>query len=116
MIKARASVLRSLLFYSPFFVVMWILQVLVILNGTLVVLVLLTPLTLVLTWHVSNLARDLRSDLITIEGEIRRKWSRFDLPIRRSYYIYVGTTVYSIPRDAWGRLETGDQVSISSLP
>ncbi len=79
-------------------------------------LLLLAPPFLIVAWHFSNLARDLRAQPVVSEGEVRRKWSRIDLPFVRSYYLYVGKTVYRIPANAWTRLEQGDRVSITHLP
>lgn len=108
--------------WTPILLVFGVLEVAVLvqpLTGgqvNIVGLIIFTPVVTILAWHVSGLVRDLRSSPVTTEDTIRRKWSRFDLPFSRSYYIYVGGVVFRVPKEAWAQLLPGDRVSVIYLP
>lgn len=120
--RARREVRRSAIIYLPLFVLFTVVEAAVLVQPftggqwNILGLILVTPFFLVLAWHAVNLVQDLRSDLATTEGGVRRKWSRFDLPMSRSYYVYVESNVFRVPRDAWAKLIPGDRVSIRHLP
>jgi hypothetical protein len=121
-VNARAAVRRSLLWYGPLFgavVAVWIAILLQPVTGgdwNVVGIVLVTPVLALVGWQFANVVRDLRADLVTFEGEIRKKWSRFDLPLGRSYYVHAGTAVFRLPSQVWAELLPGDRVSIVYLP
>jgi hypothetical protein len=120
--NARRAVARSLLWYAPLFgavAAFWTAIVLQPVTGgsvNVIGLVLATPVFLLVGWHFANIVRDVRAPLGTFEGEIRKKWSRFDLPFGRSYYVHAASIVFKLPVQAWAQLEAGDRVRIEYLP
>ena len=120
--RARAAVRRSLILYVPLLLIFAALELAILAqpftggSWNIVGLIIVTPFFVILGWHTLNLFQDLRADVVTAEGDIRRKWSRFDLPLSRSYYIYVEGVVYRVPREAWGKLLPGDRVAVTHLP
>ena len=49
-------------------------------------------------------------------GLVDRKWSRADLFVLRSYYIYVGRSVFKVTPLIYSELEEGDTVSVNHYP
>jgi hypothetical protein len=85
-------------------------------SGLIITLVLLS-LAAFLTGHQSiQSLRDLRSSPRVSSGLVDRKWSRADLFILRSYYIYVGRSVFKVTPLIHGELEEGDTVSVNHYP
>jgi len=122
MLNARGSVRRSLVFWTPGFVAaaaLWVYVVAQPLTGgdsAVAGIVIVTPIFALLAWHFVNIVRDQWAPIVDGEGEVRKKWSRFDLPFSRSYYVYVGSNVFKVPRDVWGQVLPGDRVSVRYLP
>jgi hypothetical protein len=86
------------------------------LSGLIITLVLLS-LAAFLTGHQSiQSLRDLRSSPTVSSGLVDRKWSRADLFILRSYYIYVGRSVFKVTPLIYSELEEGDTVSVNHYP
>jgi hypothetical protein len=120
---ARASLVRTALLFTPLFllslagmgVVIWEL----VSEGPsgLIITLLLLCLAAFLTGHQSiQSVRDLRSSPRISNGLVDRKWSRADLVILRSYYIYVDRSVFKVTPLIYTELEEGDTVSVNHYP
>ena len=85
-------------------------------SGLIITLVLLS-LAAFLTGHQSiQSLRDLRSSPTVSSGLIDRKWSRADLFVLHSYYIYVSRSVFKVTPLIYTELEEGDTVSVNHYP
>jgi hypothetical protein len=85
-------------------------------SGLIITAVLLS-LAAFLTGHQSiQSLRDLRSSPTVSSGLVDRKWSRADLFILRSYYIYVARSVFKVTPLIYTELEEGDTVSVNHYP
>jgi hypothetical protein len=83
----------------------------------LIITLLLLCLAAFLTGHqgIQSL-RDLRSSPQVSNGLVDRKWSRADLFVLRSYYIYVDRSVFKVTPLIYTELEEGDTVSVNHYP
>jgi hypothetical protein len=85
-------------------------------SGLIITLVLLS-LAAFLTGHQSiQSLRDLRSSPTVSSGPVDRKWSRADLFVLHSYYIYVSRSVFKVTPLIYTELEEGDTVSVNHYP
>jgi hypothetical protein len=83
----------------------------------LIITLLLLSLAAFLTGHQSiQSLRDLRSSPRLSTGLVDRKWSRADLFVMRSYYIYVDRSVFKVTPLIYIELEEGDTVSVNHYP
>jgi len=83
----------------------------------LIITLLLLLLAAFLTGHQSvQSLRDLRSSPRLSTGLVDRKWSRADLFVLRSYYIYVDRSVFKVTPLIYIELEEGDTVSVNHYP
>jgi hypothetical protein len=83
----------------------------------LIITLLLLCLAAFLTGHQSiQSLRDLRSSPTVSNGLVDRKWSRADLFVLRSYYIYVDRSVFKVTLLIYTELEEGDTVSVNHYP
>jgi hypothetical protein len=83
----------------------------------LIITLLLLLLAAFLTGHQSiQSLRDLRSSPRLSSGLVDRKWSRADLFVLRSYYIYVDRSVFKVTPLIYTELEEGDTVSVNHYP
>lgn len=83
----------------------------------LIITLLLLCLAAFLTGHQSiQSLRDLRSPPTVSSGLVERKWSRADLFVLRSYYIYVDRSVFKVTPLIYTELEEGDTVSVNHYP
>ena len=120
---ARSSLIRVALVFTPLFLLSLAGIGIIIFNlvregpsGLIITLVLLS-LAAFLTGHQSiQSLRDLRSSPRVSSGLVDRKWSRADLFILRSYYIYVGRSVFKVTPLIHSELEEGDTVSVNHYP
>jgi len=120
---ARSSLMRTALVFTPLFLLSLAGIGIIIFNlvreglsGLIITLVLLS-LAAFLTGHQSiQSLRDLRSSPTVSSGLVDRKWSRADLFILRSYYIYVGRSVFKVTPLIYSELEEGDTVSVNHYP
>ena len=120
---ARSSLIRVALVFTPLFLLSLAGMGIVIFNlvregpsGLIITLVLLS-LAAFLTGHQSiQSLRDLRSSPTVSSGLIDRKWSRADLFVLRSYYIYVSRSVFKVTPLIYTELEEGDTVSVNHYP
>jgi len=120
---ARSSLRRTALVFTPLFLLSLAGIGIIIFNlaregasGLIITLVLLL-LAAFLTGHQSiQSLRDLRSSPTVSGGLVDRKWSRADLFILRSYYIYVGRSVFKVTPLIYSELEEGDTVSVNHYP
>ncbi len=119
---ARTSVRRSLVYHVPLFLGVggvWVSIMLQPVTGgafNAVGTVIVTPIFALVAWQFSGVLRDLRAPLVRYEGEIRKKWSRFDLPFSRSYYLHAGGNVFKVPAAIWVQVLPGDYVELIYLP
>jgi len=120
---ARSSLRRTVLVFTPLFLLGLAGIGIILFNlaregasGLIITLVLLL-LAAFLTGHQSiQSLRDLRSSPTESGGLVDRKWSRADLFILRSYYIYVGRSVFKVTPLIYSELEEGDSVSVNHYP
>jgi len=85
--------------------------------GGLIITAVLLSLAAFLTGHQTiQSLRDLRSSPGLTSGPIERKWSRADLFVLRSYYIYVDRSVFKVTPLIYHELEEGDAVSVNHYP
>ena len=120
---ARSSLRRTVLVFTPLFLLGLAGIGIILFNlaregasGLIITLVLLL-LAAFLTGHQSiQSLRDLRSSPTVSSGLVDRKWSRADLFILRSYYIYVGRSVFKVTPLIYSELEEGDSVSVNHYP
>jgi hypothetical protein len=120
---ARSSLIRVALTFTPLFLLSLAGAGIVIFNlvregpsGLIVTLALLL-LAAFLTGHQSiQSLRDLRSSPRLSNGLVDRKWSRADLFVLRSYYIYVDRSVFKVTPLIYTELEEGDTVAVSHYP
>lgn len=122
--SARMSVLRSILLFSPFLVV--VLVALAFLfraavtegmsGGRIVALVLVGFVALLLAYQVIQSARDLFSQPVETTGLVERRWSRSDVFIFRNSYIFVGRNVFRLPPEQFIEVDLGDTVRIVHYP
>ena len=120
---ARSSLRRTVLVFTPLFLLSLAGIGIIVFNlaregasGLIITLVLLL-LAAFLTGHQSiQSLRDLRSSPTVSGGLVDRKWSRADLFILRSYYIYVGRSVFKVTPLIYSELEEGDTVSVNHYP
>ena len=120
---ARSSLRRTVLVFTPLFLLSLAGIGIIIFNlaregasGLIITLVLLL-LAAFLTGHQSiQSLRDLRSLPTVSSGLVDRKWSRADLFILRSYYIYVDRSVFKVTPLIYSELEEGDSVSVNHYP
>ena len=83
----------------------------------LIITLLLLSLAGFLTGHQSiQSLRDLRSSPTVSSGLVDRKWSRADLFVLRSYYVYVDRSVFKVTPLIYAELEEGDTVSVNHYP
>ena len=120
---ARSSLVRVALVFTPLFVLSLAGIGIVIFNlvregpSGLIITLLLLLLAAFLTGHQSvQSLRDLRSSPRLSTGLVDRKWSRADLFVLRSYYIYVDRSVFKVTPLIYIELEEGDTVSVNHYP
>jgi hypothetical protein len=119
--SARASLLRSLLFYSGLLAVDVLAIIYVVsvgINGagylTLAVIVIVGAL---LAYQVWTHLLDVRAPAVETEGVIERKWQRADLIIVwHSYYITVGRRVFKIAAEDYIMVDEEMPVRIVHFP
>jgi hypothetical protein len=120
---ARSSLRRTVLVFTPLFLLslagMGIIMFSLVRDGPggLIITLVLLSLAAFLTGHQSiQSLRDLRSLPRLTSGLIDRKWTRADLFILRSYYIYVSRSVFKVTPLIYNELEEGDTVSVNHYP
>ena len=120
---ARSSLIRVALVFTPLFLLSLTGMGIVIFNlvregpSGLIITLLLLSLAAFLTGHQSiQSLRDLRSSPTVSNGLVDRKWSRADLFVLRSYYIYVDRSVFKVTPLIYTELEEGDTVSVNHCP
>ena len=120
---ARASLWRTALVFAPLFLLSLGGMVVIIVNlalegasGLIVTLVLLTLAALLTGHQAIQSIRDLLSPPKETTGPIRRRWSRADAIVIRSYYIHVEGGVYKVDPAIYLELKEGDPVTITHYP
>ena len=120
---ARLSLIRVALVFTPLFLLSLAGIGIIIFSlvregpGGLIITLVLLSLAAFLTGHQSiQSLRDLRSSPRVSSGAVERKWSRADLFVLRSYYIYVGRSVFKVSPLIYHELEEADTVSVNHYP
>ena len=120
---ARGALVRTALVFTPLFVLSLAGVGAVIFElaregpGGLIITLVLLFLAAFLTGHQAiQSLRDLRSSPRTSNGLIDRRWSRADMLVLRSYYIYVERSVFKVSPLIYDELEEGDTVSVNHYP
>jgi hypothetical protein len=121
--SARLAVARGALIYTPLFIASaagFVAILLLLIGGGelgLVVTLVIAGVVAFLTGYQSiQSLRDLVAAPRVSTGAIRRKWSRNDLLVARSHYIYVEKTVFKIDPLTYVEVEEGDVVSVLHYP
>lgn len=120
---ARSALLRTAFVFTPLFLLSLAGMGLVIFNlvregasGLIVTLMLLCLAASLTGYQSIQSLRDLRTSPLVSSGLIARKWSRADLFIMRSHYIYVERSVFKVTPLIYAELEEGDAVSVTHYP
>ncbi|MCH8920724.1 MAG: hypothetical protein IIA23_08490 [Chloroflexi bacterium] len=122
--SARATVLRSLLLFTPFLLVVLVALTLLLRStadegasgGRIVALVLVGLVALLLVYQVVQSVRDLFSRTVETIGRVERRWSRSNLLRFRNGYIVVERNVFRLPLDRFAEVDLGDTVRIVHYP
>ena len=122
--SARATVLRSLLLFTPFLLVVLVALTFLFRSsvdegasgGRIVALVLMGSVALLLVYQVIQSARDLFSRTVETIGRVERRWSRSNLLLFRNSYIFVGRDVFRLPPEQFAEIGLGDTVRIVHYP
>ncbi len=122
--SARATVLRSLLLFTPFLLVVLVALTFLLRStvdegasgGRIVALVLMGSVALLLVYQVVQSVRDLFSRMVETIGRVERRWSRSDLLLFRNSYIFVGRNVFRLPPEQFVEIGLGDTVRIVHYP
>jgi len=85
-------------------------------SGLIITLLLLTLAALLTGYQSVQCLRDLWSSPQVSSGLIARKWSRADLFILHSHYIYVERSVFKVTPFIHSELKEGDAVSVTHYP
>lgn len=122
--SARGALLRILLLFTPFLGVALIGLGFLIRNvaaggtsgGEVVGLVLVGFVAALLGYQVVQSLRDLFAGLVETTGVVERRWSRNDLFLFRSHYLFVGGTVFRLEPGRLPEVGLGDTVRIIHYP
>jgi hypothetical protein len=101
--SARAAVLRTVVFYTPLFAGTILLALAILFglwDGGIVLLIIDLILAVLFGYQSIQSLRDLREELRTTRGAVRRIWSKMDLFVSRSHYIAVDRNIFRIPVEA----------------
>ena len=122
--SARATILRSLLLFVPFLLVVLVALALLLRStadegasgGRIVALVLMGSVGLLLVYQVVQSVRDLFSRTVETVGRVERRWSRSNFFLFRNSYIFVGRDVFRLPPEQFVEIGLGDTVRIVHYP
>ena len=120
---ARRHVIRDAIIYSPVFVfclVVWVIVLVGVVfekDGRGIFLVLLLTIVVFLVGFQSiQSLRDLRSEPVTSEGPVLRRWRRAEFLLFPAYYIYVNRNVFKVPELLYNEIGDGDIVAVTHYP
>jgi hypothetical protein len=120
---ARSSLFRVALVFTPLFLLSLAGIGIIIFDlvregasGLIITMVLLLLAAFLTGYQSIQSLRDLRSSPTVSGGLIDRKWSRADLFILHSYYIFVDRSVFKVTPLIYLELEVGDTVSVRHYP
>ena len=105
--RARRTVVRSALTWTPLFVLFVALGALLLVRaltqsgGAWVGFAIVALIALLASPLAFAALRDLRAEPIETEGTITRKWSKADLIVFRGHYLTVGKRVFRVRKDIW---------------
>jgi hypothetical protein len=123
-VSARASVLRSVLLFSPFLAIVVAAFAFIARDvaregasgGSIVGLVLVGFIGLLLAYQVVQSVRDLFAELKETVGLVERRWSRSDFFLFRNDYIFVRGDVFRLYPEQFVEVELGDTVRVVHYP
>jgi hypothetical protein len=120
---ARSSLFRVALVFTPLFLLSLAGIGIIVFDlvregpsGLIITMVLLLLAAFLTGYQSIQSLRDIRSSPTLSGGLVDRKWSRADLFILRSHYIYVGRSVFKVTPLIYLELEEGDTVSVRHYP
>lgn len=120
---AKRHLIRDALVYTPLFLfclVVWGAALDAVVSkrdaGGIIVLLLLTVVVLLVGFQSVQSLRDLRSEPVTSEGPVLRKWRRAEFLLFPACYIYVNRTVFKVPQLFYDALDAGDVVAVGHYP
>jgi hypothetical protein len=121
---AWASVLRSALLFTPFFIVASAVFAFMLNDartddvtaGTVIGLLLSGGVAALLGYQSVQAIRDLFAPLVETEGRVERRWSRNEYFIMRNDYVVVRGSVFRIEPERALQIEPGDTVRVVHYP
>lgn len=120
---ARSSLVRTAAVFTPLFLLSLAGMALIVLSlvregpsGLIFTFILLALAGSLTGYQSIQSLRDLRGSPRVSRGRIGRKWSRADLFIMRSHYIYVERSVFKVALLIYTELEEEDVVSVTHYP
>lgn len=121
--SARASLIRTALLYTPFFILLLAALGFVIRElalepgaGSVAAVVIVGFLAFLTGYQSVQTLRDLVAQPVETQGVIHRKWRRNDLFVMRSHYLLVNRHVFRVEPTDFMELEVDDTVSIIHYP
>lgn len=105
--RARRTIVRSALLWTPLFVLFAAVAVLQLVRalteggGAWVGFALMALVALLASPLAFAALRDLRAEPIETEGTIGRKWRKADLFVIRGHYLMVGKRIFRVRKDVW---------------
>ena len=122
--KARASVVRSIILFTPFLVITLFglgffgntVADEGLSGGGVVMLVIVSLVALLLAYQVIQSLRDAFASPVETIGEVDRSWTRKDMFLFKNSYVFVGPEVFRVPPEQHLDLSPGDTVKIVHLP
>ncbi len=124
MSSARASVLRSLILFAPFFAVAAGVLAFIVSDvatdglgaGQLIGLLVVGFVALLFGYQVVQSVRDLLTNPIETVGRVERQWSHNDLLIFKNTYVFVKGSVFRLTPEQALDVDLGDVVRVTHFP
>jgi len=122
--SAGRAVLRSLLLFTPLLAVALVVLGFIVFDiategasgGNIAVLVFVGFVSALLLYQVVQSLRDVFSNLMETTGLVERSWSRNDLLLFRSQYLFLNRTVFRVGPEQALDVQLGDTVRIVHYP
>ena len=117
--SAHRAVVRDAIIFTPLLiagVVCTILSAIGVIDAGKVLTVIEAIVTLLFAHQSIQALRDLRSELVSTDGAVGRKWSKLDFIVTRSHYISVRGKIFRLNVEDWYPLAEDDRVRILHFP
>ena len=117
---ARHHLIRDAVIYTPLlvlFLALWVATLAGIVaqggGGAIFLLALLTIMVFLAGFQSIQSLRDLRSEPVTSEGPVARKWRRAEFLLFPAHYLYVNKNIFKVPPLIYQHIAIGDIVAIT---